>query len=140
MRKCKKEILSADVTCSNTTNSFFMKFSLRQRLVVNSLRALWTGLVLWYELGIFYYSVDSCPWPDANLSGAASHVLIVADPQILDHRSYPSRGPYLTYFSRVFTDLNLRKSWSAALRTRPDHVVFLGDMMDGGRSTYSDAE
>jgi len=37
-------------------------------------------------------------------------------------------------------DLNLRKNWQAALRKEPDAVVFLGDMMDGGRSVMSDEE
>lgn len=37
-------------------------------------------------------------------------------------------------------DLNLRKNWRAALLKRPDAVVFLGDMMDGGRFSMSDDE
>lgn len=37
-------------------------------------------------------------------------------------------------------DLNLRKSWRAALRLQPDMIVFLGDMMDGGRASVSDEE
>ena len=69
-----------------------------------------------------------------------SHILLVADPQILDHRSYPERGPYLTYLTRIIVDLNLRKNWRAALRKKPDAVVFLGDMMDGGRFAMSSAE
>lgn len=37
-------------------------------------------------------------------------------------------------------DLNLRKSWRAALSLKPDAVIFLGDMMDGGRAAVSDEE
>ncbi|GJE94459.1 Metallo-dependent phosphatase [Phanerochaete sordida] len=37
-------------------------------------------------------------------------------------------------------DLNLRKSWWAALHLRPSLIVFLGDMMDGGRFDMVDAE
>jgi hypothetical protein len=37
-------------------------------------------------------------------------------------------------------DLNLRKNWRAALRKKPDAVVFLGDMMDGGRFVMSEDE
>jgi len=61
------------------------------------------------------------------------HVLLVADPQIVDKYSYPGRGIILSYFTRLIVDLNLRKNWQAALRKRPDTVVFLGDMMDNGR-------
>ena len=39
------------------------------------------------------------------------------------------------------TDLNMRKSWRAVYqRFRPDHVVFLGDMMDNGRLGMSHEE
>ena len=72
--------------------------------------------------------------------GADVHILIVADPQILDHRSYPGRSPFFTFLTRLVVDLNLRKSWRAALRTRPHAVVLLGDMMDGGRFAMSDRE
>ena len=69
-----------------------------------------------------------------------THVLVVADPQLLDHRSYPGRPAILTYISQVLVDLNIRKSWREATRLEPDAVVFLGDMMDGGRFPMSDAE
>jgi ethanolamine phosphate phosphodiesterase len=68
------------------------------------------------------------------------HILIVSDPQILDHRSYPGRSPFLTFLTQLVVDLNLRKSWRAALQTRPHAVVLLGDMMDGGRFAMSDGE
>ncbi|KAJ7780523.1 Metallo-dependent phosphatase-like protein [Mycena maculata] len=119
---------------------------LKSRLIVNGLRLLWTGLAVWHEHAIFLYSVHKCVWPDSEIqvpiesSPPPAHVLIVADPQILDHRSYPGRAPYLTYISQLLVDLNLRKSWRAALHMRPDVVVFLGDMMDGGRFTMSDDE
>lgn len=37
-------------------------------------------------------------------------------------------------------DLNLRKSWRATLRLKPNAIVFLGDMMDGGRFAMDDVE
>ena len=119
--------------------------------VVNGLRLLWTFAILWYELGIFFHSTRNCHWPDAVLSGKddptitprqdviPSHILLIADPQILDHRSY-DRGALLNYLTRLIVDLNLRKNWRAAMRKKPDIVVFLGDMMDGGRFDMSDAE
>lgn len=86
-------------------------------------------------------------------------MLLVADPQILDMHSYPDRGYLLSALSQVIVDLNLRKSWSAMrswLLTRSvssgavesnetetegkEAVVFLGDMMDNGRSAYTEDE
>ncbi|KAF8070577.1 Metallo-dependent phosphatase-like protein [Lyophyllum atratum] len=117
------------------------------RMVVVGLRITWILIIIWYELGVFFSSVRHCYWPDSTLSvspsesqSAPSHVLLIADPQVLDHRSYPERGPYLTYLTQLVVDLNLRKNWWAALRKRPDAVIFLGDMMDGGRFDMSDDE
>ena len=84
-----------------------------------------------------------------------AHILLVADPQILDMHSYPERGLLLSALSQLIVDLHLRKSWAAMrswLLTEKDEpesqveghakeaVVFLGDMMDNGRSAYSDDE
>ncbi|KAJ7680466.1 Metallo-dependent phosphatase-like protein [Mycena polygramma] len=117
-----------------------MPFLGRNRPVFDGLKLFWTGLAIWYEYVVFIYSVHQCSWPDLEIQTPTdlsfprpTHVLLVADPQILDHRSYPGRAPYLTYVSQFLVDLNLRKSWRAALRKQPDVVVFLGDMMDGGR-------
>ncbi|KAJ7268851.1 Metallo-dependent phosphatase-like protein [Mycena haematopus] len=121
-----------------------MPFLGRNRPVLDALKLLWTLLAIWYEYVVFIYSVHQCSWPDSEIKTRTdtkpTHLLLVADPQILDHRSYPDRPPFLTYISQLLVDLNLRKSWRAALRMRPDVVIFLGDMMDGGRFAMSDAE
>lgn len=122
-----------------------MAIALRSRLLVNVLRLFWIVIALWYELGTFISDSRRCNWPDAVFAVSPNkphpyHVLVVADPQILDHRSYPGRAPFLTYISRLVVDLNLRKNWRAALLKHPDAVVFLGDMMDGGRFSMSDDE
>ena len=62
----------------------------------------------------------------------ATHLLIVADPQILDERSYPQRSSLLRTVSRIFVDMNLRKAWRVAKSTHPHAVIFLGDLMDNG--------
>ncbi|KAJ7783320.1 Metallo-dependent phosphatase-like protein [Mycena metata] len=124
-----------------------MPFLNRTRPVLDGLKLVWTGLAIWFEYLVFIYSVRKCSWPDSDIQARTdssfpqpTHVLLVADPQILDHRSYPDRAPFLTWISQLLVDLNLRKSWRAALRTRPDIVIFLGDMMDGGRFTMTDGE
>ena len=78
--------------------------------------------------------------PQGASSRAPTHVLLVADPQILDHRSYPDRPPWLMSLSQFIVDLNIRKSWRATRRLHPDAVAFLGDMMDNGRVDMPDEE
>ncbi|PPQ93810.1 hypothetical protein CVT25_013519 [Psilocybe cyanescens] len=122
----------------------------RGRTVVNLLRIFWILVILWYELGTWNSSVKGCNWPDSALlsddldAGAISskptHVLLVADPQIIDRHSYPGRGFLLSYLTKFLVDLNLRKNWRTALHKQPDVVVFLGDMMDSGRFVMSDEE
>ena len=68
------------------------------------------------------------------------HMLLVADPQILDAHSYPGRSPWLVWLSQKIVDPNMRKSWRAAQALHPNAVVFLGDMMDNGRMSYTAAE
>ncbi|EKM54583.1 uncharacterized protein PHACADRAFT_185493 [Phanerochaete carnosa HHB-10118-sp] len=118
--------------------------------LVNALRTVWIAAIIWYELGTFIYCVSQCKWPDTQVKPELQHILqpevlptrilLIADPQVLDHRSYPGRSPWLMSLSQRMVDLNLRKSWWATLRMRPDLVVFLGDMMDGGRFDMDDAE
>ncbi|KAF9526601.1 Metallo-dependent phosphatase-like protein [Crepidotus variabilis] len=113
----------------------------RKRLPVHILRIIWILLVIYYERVAFHVSVHSCEWPDdllpESLNSAGQprpeHILLVADPQILDAYSYPRRSPILSSLTKLIVDLNMKKNWDAALRKSPDAVVFLGDMMDGGR-------
>lgn len=69
----------------------------------------------------------------ADPSAEPAHVLIVADPQVLDDKSLPGVSPLIRPFTRWVVDFNLRKSWHAALKLRPQEVIFLGDMLNGGR-------
>ncbi|CAL1707740.1 unnamed protein product [Somion occarium] len=116
----------------------------------NLLRLLWCLLLVWYEIGTFYHHVSQCTWPDSRLDSLdvpeasnvtePTHVLLVADPQILDQRSYPGRDPALMWLTQRIVDMNMRRSWRATQTLHPDVVVFLGDMMDGGRFAMSDPE
>ncbi|KAI0769687.1 Metallo-dependent phosphatase-like protein [Trametes elegans] len=111
--------------------------------LANLLRLVWIVVVIWYELCTFYHHAAQCPWPDSTITNhgvSPTHVLLVADPQILDHRSYPGRPPWLMRLSQFIVDLNIRKSWRAIVRQQPDAVIFLGDMMDNGRVDMSDDE
>jgi ethanolamine phosphate phosphodiesterase len=138
----------------------------RHKLFIHSLRLCWIAVTLWLELGPFNRVLSSCHWPAAHpqtkddvrmyptsfLDSRSppvqsephpriTNILLIADPQILDSHSYSDRGPLLSRLTQFIVDFNLRKSWRlVALKLRPHVVVFLGDMMDGGRGDMGDVE
>ncbi|KAF8530532.1 Metallo-dependent phosphatase-like protein [Hysterangium stoloniferum] len=113
---------------------------------ITYLRLFWIGIILWCELGTFHFSLVSCNWPDTvsllqNASLSSTHILLIADPQVLDHNSYPGRPAWLQTVTQYVVDLNLRKSWNAiSSRFHPQMAIFLGDMMDNGRSIVDERE
>lgn len=114
-------------------------------MVVNGLRGAWIIVVLWYEIYTFDHILQDCQWPDIHQPDAPdariARVLVVADPQIVDHRSYPERNPLMKALGQFIIDLNLRRSWHSTInRVQPHAVVFLGDLMDNGRATMSNSE
>ena len=62
------------------------------------------------------------------------HVVLVADPQLVDPHTYPGRPWPLSSLTMAHTDLYLQKSFQLIQDTLlPDTVFFLGDLFDGGR-------
>ncbi|GJJ06660.1 hypothetical protein Clacol_000855 [Clathrus columnatus] len=89
--------------------------------------------------GVSLYMAHAGLWLTHGFVEDPTHVLLIADPQILDLNSYPSRPRWLQVVTQYIVDLNLRKSWNAVIsKLRPDLVIFLGDMMDNGRSVNDD--
>ncbi|KAM0751157.1 hypothetical protein T439DRAFT_380157 [Meredithblackwellia eburnea MCA 4105] len=75
------------------------------------------------------------------------HALILADPQLLDMRSYPGRSWFLRWLGLKVTDMYAKKSWRmVAKRSRGtggrgvDGVVWLGDLLDSGVESMDEAE
>ncbi|KAL9623173.1 MAG: hypothetical protein Q9160_002488 [Pyrenula sp. 1 TL-2023] len=68
-------------------------------------------------------------------STASPHRLIlIADPQLVDPHTYPGRSWPLSSLTIGYTDLYLKRSYHNLQKTlKPDSVVFLGDLFDGGR-------
>ncbi|GAA93610.1 uncharacterized protein L969DRAFT_20735 [Mixia osmundae IAM 14324] len=110
--------------------------------LIYGLRALWLVVLVGGEYLAFRLDAAACSWPDDELGGAVGteddvsppfHLLIVADPQILDLRSYPGRPWLGKWASRLATDNYARKAWQAVLnRQRPHGIFFLGDLLDSG--------
>lgn len=115
-------------------------------------------LVFYNEYLVFYWSVTSCSFDDSPSLGTRSwdltndtwlegderwkgvkpfHTLVLADPQLLDMRSYPGRNWMLRKLGVWLTDAYARKSWRLVIRTKGkeggvDGVVWLGDLLDSG--------
>ncbi|KAI4593554.1 hypothetical protein KJ359_009240 [Pestalotiopsis sp. 9143b] len=99
--------------------------------------ALWVLVMLWGERWTFTSQVESCDWDHWEdwPSEATPHRLIfVADPQLIDPHSYPGRPWPLNPLTYTITDNYMRRSYQAVQQElRPDTVMFLGDLFDGGR-------
>ena len=67
--------------------------------------------------------------------GASPHRLVfVTDPQLVDPHTYPGRPWPLSTLTIKHTDLYLRRAYSRIQRDlRPQTLIFLGDLFDGGR-------
>ncbi|XXH03095.1 glucose transporter [Hypoxylon texense] len=99
--------------------------------------ALWVLVMLWGERWVFASRVRGCDWDHWEdwPAGATPHRLIfVADPQIIDPKSYPGRPWPLNPLTVTITDNYMRRSYKQLQKLlHPDTVFFLGDLFDGGR-------
>ncbi|KAI0151555.1 hypothetical protein GGR57DRAFT_492870 [Xylariaceae sp. FL1272] len=106
------------------------------------LAALWIVVLLWGERWLFVTKVQSCDWDHWEdwPAGATPHRLVfVADPQIIDPKSYPGRPWPINPLTMRITDNYMSKSYNQIQKTlRPDTVMFLGDLFDGGREWRTD--
>ncbi|KYK57546.1 cdc1-like protein [Drechmeria coniospora] len=105
--------------------------------VPHALVLLWMVILLWGERWVFESKVEDCRWQNWEKwpKGTRPHHLIfVADPQLIDPHSYPSRPWPLGPLTMLITDNYLRRSYNALQRElKPDSLFFLGDLFDGGR-------
>ncbi|KAF9184807.1 hypothetical protein BGZ51_003119 [Haplosporangium sp. Z 767] len=67
-------------------------------------------------------------------------IAIIAEPQLTDWFSYKQSGLVL-WLTEFYTDLFMGRAFARLhRRLAPDAVLFLGDLMDGGRETTDDAD
>lgn len=107
-------------------------------LDVRILLVLFWAFVLWWgETAVFDRQVSKCAWNNWEEwpQGADPyHVLLVADPQLVDPHTYPGRPWPLSSLTVAYTDSYMRKNFQHLTGTlAPDSLMFLGDLFDGGR-------
>ena len=115
------------------------------RSAVALLVLAWLPIVAWHEHVAFRVTSASCGWPELEGTTSASsdaRVAVIADPQVTDFTSYRSFAPKgswtLEAIERVSDAYQHRAFRLAVLPKRPEHVVFLGDLLDGGWLTPDD--
>ncbi|XP_042436828.1 uncharacterized protein C630.12-like isoform X1 [Zingiber officinale] len=108
---------------------------------------LWIVTLLYGEMVAYWIPNWTCSWPHLRPSSPSSNghnfvkVAVLADPQLVDWTSYglPPKSLALEA-AQFYTDLYMRRSFHLSiLPFRPDFVIFLGDLFDGG-SSLSDEE
>ncbi|KAF7376273.1 Metallophos domain-containing protein [Mycena sanguinolenta] len=105
---------------------------LSRTVVINTLRLGSIVVVLWGELGIYFWSLSSCKWPEAAdwRYRKPTHVLLLSDPQV----RHPSvmRGEGLDQGAKPVL---IRDEFEEKLA-----LFFLGDMLSSGKYVRSEAE
>ncbi|KAF9141974.1 hypothetical protein BGX30_003665 [Mortierella sp. GBA39] len=112
---------------------------------VKVLRVVWYLTLVFGEHAVFWVMLRRCEWPakeswDQSETAVQERyrIVIIADPQLTDWYSYKQRGLAL-WLTEFYTDLFMRKSFARLhRRLKPDMVLFLGDLLDGGRETVAE--
>ncbi|KAG0341890.1 hypothetical protein BG000_007707 [Podila horticola] len=113
---------------------------------VKALRLLWCLALLSGEHVIYWAMIRRCSWPENEHWNTAHdslqdryRIVLIADPQLTDWYSYKQTGWILTLV-QTYTDLFMRRSFAKLHHSlKPDAVLFLGDLNDGGRDTVDES-
>lgn len=64
------------------------------------------------------------------------HILLVADPQLIDSHTYPGRNQVIMKLSEHVVDSYIKRNFKSLSKTlNPDSIIVLGDLLDNGRSS-----
>lgn len=104
-------------------------------------RLCWVVILIWGELGIFFWSLSSCRWPNLKDSTEKpTRVLLISDPQVRPPSDAQKDTLWSSRIRQFIFDLNMKKSWHVTTRLQPHAVIFLGDMLASGKSIKNETE
>ncbi|KAJ7178332.1 hypothetical protein C8R43DRAFT_871393 [Mycena crocata] len=111
-------------------------------VVINGIRLSWIVVLVWGELGIYFWSLSSCKWPENSdwRRGKPTHVLLVSDPQVRHPSVLWGESSWAKSLGQFLYEANLKRSWHVTRRLNPHAVFFLGDMLSSGKYVRSEAE
>jgi hypothetical protein len=129
--------------------------------LVAALRWGWVALIVWGEIGVFFWALSGCRWPSpvsrphekvrlpcstpladfdlTVLQDHQTHVLLIADAQLPDPHALATVDS-TAYVAELAHAVYVRRAWRATRRMRPHVVLFLGDMLKSGRYVHPDDE
>jgi hypothetical protein len=134
-----------------------------RNIVVNGLRFFWVVIIIWGELGTFFWNLSSCRWPDKGFVSTHSlfsivgfinlkshikpvstekptHILLISDPQVRHPAIIRGERSWLGSLRQFIFDSNLKKSWGVTSRLKPHMIIFLGDMFATGQFAQDEIE
>lgn len=111
--------------------------------LVAALRWGWVALIVWGEIGVFFWALSGCRWPSPvsrpHEKDHQTHVLLIADAQLPDPHALATVDS-TAYVAELAHAVYVRRAWRATRRMRPHVVLFLGDMLKSGRYVHPDDE
>ncbi|KAJ7045664.1 hypothetical protein C8F04DRAFT_1065636 [Mycena alexandri] len=124
------------------TNRFSQTILSSRTVVINGIRLGWVVVLVWGELGIYFWSLSSCKWPETAEWRRAkpTHVLLISDPQVRHPSVVWSESSWFKSLGQFLYEANLKRSWHVTRRLNPHAVFFLGDMLSSGKYVRSEAE
>ncbi|KAI8823893.1 Metallo-dependent phosphatase-like protein [Chytriomyces cf. hyalinus JEL632] len=101
----------------------------------NPFRVIWVLNVIICEFIVARYYMHSCSWPSTGKEGGKDvHVALIADPQLTDAYSYRMNPGTKLSLVEFYSDIYMKRNFKLLnARFNPDHIIVLGDLMDGGR-------
>ncbi|TPX09279.1 uncharacterized protein E0L32_009471 [Thyridium curvatum] len=108
---------------------------------------LWVFVMLWGERWVFHSTVERsirvastranqslCLARAQPKEAQPHHLVLLADPQLIDPHSYPGRPWPFSSLTVTITDNYMRRAYNQLQQQlHPDTIYFLGDLFDGGR-------
>ncbi|PIA92813.1 Cell division control protein 1 [Cercospora beticola] len=106
-------------------------------LFTSAITLLWLYFIHAEERGISHSHIRTCDWQNWeswHRDAQPHRSVFIADPQLVDPHTYPGRPWPLSSLTEYYTDLYMRRNFKLINQVLdPDSIVFLGDLLDGGR-------
>ncbi|KAK5120398.1 hypothetical protein LTR85_006337 [Meristemomyces frigidus] len=112
-------------------------FLRRLSIATSLLTLIWLLVLHWGERTVFKAGIAACEWEHWEQwpqEAVPHHLVFIADPQLVDPHTYPGRPWPLSSLTEIYTDMYMARNFRLInTLLDPDSIVFLGDLLDGGR-------
>ena len=117
-------------------------FLRRLSITTTLLTLVWCYTLHWGERSVFEGDINACDWrqwEEWPQEAAPHHLVLIADPQLVDPHTYPGRPWPLSSLTERYTDMYMSRNFRLInTHLDPDSIIFLGDLFDGGREWAPD--